>query len=71
MPLKKCSKDGKEGWKYGDNGYCYTGKNAKKDAIKQGYSYEPEKVKKYLSKSTEFSYQDLLDIFFSNPENND
>lgn len=35
MPLKKCVVDGKSGWKYGDNGHCYPGKNGKKEAIKQ------------------------------------
>lgn len=36
MPLKKCSKDGESGWKYGDSGTCYTGPDGKKKAIKQG-----------------------------------
>ena len=36
MPLKRCTKDGKSGWKYGDEGACYTGPDAKKKAIKQG-----------------------------------
>jgi hypothetical protein len=36
MPVKKCQSKGKTGWKYGDTGKCYTGKDAKKKAIKQG-----------------------------------
>jgi hypothetical protein len=24
MPVKECSSDGKLGYKYGDDGYCYT-----------------------------------------------
>jgi len=36
MPVQKCSKDGKSGFKYGKSGKCYTGKGAKKKAIKQG-----------------------------------
>jgi hypothetical protein len=40
MPLKRCTttEDGKtkNGWKYGDQGKCYTGPGAKKKAIKQG-----------------------------------
>lgn len=36
MPVKKCQSKGKSGWKYGDSGKCYTGKDAKKKAIKQG-----------------------------------
>lgn len=46
MPLKKCSKDGKSGWKYGDSGHCYTGPGAKKKAIKQGIAIDgPEGFK--------------------------
>lgn len=36
MPVKKCNKDGKSGYKWGDQGRCYTGPGAKKKAIKQG-----------------------------------
>lgn len=36
MPIKKCQVKGKSGFKYGDSGKCYTGKNGKKKAIKQG-----------------------------------
>lgn len=36
MPLKRCSSEGKSGWKYGNSGHCYTGPGAKKKAIKQG-----------------------------------
>lgn len=44
MPLMKCRKDDKPGWKYGDSGVCYTYKAgnekseaaAKLKAIKQG-----------------------------------
>jgi len=46
----QCQKDGKPGWKWGHNGACYTGPDAKQKAIKQGYAFEPEKVKKEQSK---------------------
>lgn len=44
MPVKKCEKDGKPGYKYGDEGKCYTyekgneeeRKKAKEKAFKQG-----------------------------------
>lgn len=39
MPLKRCTTNGKPGWKYGDVGKCYPagkGKTGKKKAIKQG-----------------------------------
>lgn len=46
MPLKKCSSGGKSGWKWGDQGKCYIGKNGKKLAIKQGIAIEgPDKFK--------------------------
>ena len=44
MPVKKCSSDGESGYKWGNKGTCYTGKDAKKNAIKQGIAIEgPEK----------------------------
>lgn len=40
MPVKKCSKGGKSGSKYGDSGKCYTGKDSKEKAKKQGQAIE-------------------------------
>lgn len=41
MPLKRC---GNKGWKWGNSGHCYEGKEGKKMAIKQGIAIEgPEK----------------------------
>ena len=49
MPLKRCSDNGKSGWKWGDQGKCYTGKEGKNQAIKQGISIEgPEKFAKIM-----------------------
>lgn len=36
MPVKKCSKGGKSGHKYGSSGKCYTVSNSKQKAAKQG-----------------------------------
>lgn len=36
MPIKQCSIKGKSGYKFGDNGRCYTGENAKARAEEQG-----------------------------------
>lgn len=33
MPVKKCSKDGKSGKKYGDEGKCYTGSGVQSKAV--------------------------------------
>jgi hypothetical protein len=35
MPIKPCSKNGKEGYKWGDSGTCYTGKNGRAQAGRQ------------------------------------
>jgi len=35
MPLPRCTLDGKSGWKWGDEGQCYTGPNGKEKAIRQ------------------------------------
>ena len=35
MPVKRCTKDGKKGWQYG-NQKCFTGKDAKRRAHEQG-----------------------------------
>ena len=44
MPLKKCSENKQSGWKWGDQGKCYTGPEGKKQAIRQGVAIEgPEK----------------------------
>lgn len=36
MPIKSCQINGEDGWKYGDAGTCYPGKEGKKKAIAQG-----------------------------------
>jgi hypothetical protein len=35
LPLIKCEKNNEKGYKWGESGNCYIGKNAKKEAIKQ------------------------------------
>jgi len=35
MPIKSCIVDGKSGFKFGESGTCYIGKDAKKKALKQ------------------------------------
>jgi len=52
MPLKKCSDNQKSGWKWGDQGKCYTGKDGKKKAIKQGIAIEGPK--KFQEKASSF-----------------
>ena len=66
MPLKKCSVDGKGGWKWGDQGHCYPGKEGKKKAIKQGIAVEgPEKFAQIASENIEdYDGIDLYSVAF-------
>ena len=43
MPLKKCQKNGKQGWKWGDEGECYIGPSGKNKATRQGIAIEISK----------------------------
>ena len=52
MPIKRCSSDGKSGYKWGDSGHCYTGKDGREKARKQGISIEVSKQK--AGKPSEF-----------------
>lgn len=36
MPVKRCQKSGRPGYKFGDAGKCFTGPNAKAMAAEQG-----------------------------------
>ena len=67
MPIKTCSADGKSGYKYGDSGHCYTGKDAKKKAIKQGLAIHykqgtMDKFEKEMKSSGSLSKSDLEEI---------
>ncbi len=54
MPLKRCTKDGKQGWKWGERGKCYTGKEGKKKAIRQGIRIEgPTRFKEIMEEEKE------------------
>lgn len=46
MPLKRCTKKGKKGWKWGDQGTCYVGKNGKKKAQQQMRAIKANKGEK-------------------------
>jgi hypothetical protein len=43
MPIKSCELNGKKGFKWGDEGKCYTGPDAKKKALEQGIAIEGDK----------------------------
>jgi len=46
MPVKSCTKNGKSGKKWGNKGKCYTGKNAKSKAARQGRAIKANQNKK-------------------------
>jgi len=52
MPLMRCQLNGKNGWKWGKNGKCYTGPDAKRRAMAQAIAIGEGKVpKKEITKS--------------------
>ena len=53
MPLKKCSSDGKSGWKWENSGKCYVGPGGKKKAIKQGLSYDQKAFSQEIASALE------------------
>lgn len=64
MPLKRCQDGGKDGWKWGDQGHCYTDKEAKQKAIKQGLVIEgPEKFAEIMKRESEKVKSDIEEYF--------
>jgi|TARA_R110000824_G_scaffold28482_1_gene95647 hypothetical protein len=65
MPLKKCTTDNKNGYKWGNEGTCYPGPEGKKKAIKQGLAIEgPEKFsqKALVESYIYFNKQDIKTV---------
>ena len=56
MPVKECQIGGKSGFKWGDEGKCYTGPDAKKKAIAQGIAIEGG----FETKKISFDYDETL-----------
>ena len=56
MPLKRCQINNQKGWKWGDEGKCYVGPDAKEKALKQGRAigdYELESYDDYPKSASE------------------
>lgn len=51
MPIKECQIDGVSGFKWGDQGKCYTGPDAKKKAMIQGIAASRNGAKENKLKS--------------------
>lgn len=66
MPLMRCQADGKDGWKWGSSGKCYTGPEGKGKAKKQGRAIEREKHMN--GQLSEESPADLADLYVDEAE---
>jgi len=56
MPLKRCQENNQQGWKWGDEGKCYVGPDAKEKALQQGRAigdYELETYNDYPKSASE------------------
>jgi len=45
MPVQRCIKNGKKGWRWGKHGKCYLGSNGKQKALKQGKAIHASKYR--------------------------
>ena len=67
MPLKKCSENGKSGgWKWGNQGKCYFGPDAKKKAIKQGYAEDPKHFNQIMKNESSIHTDLIKEIISDN-----
>lgn len=46
MPLMRCQKNGKKGWKFGQGGSCFIGPGAREKARKQGVAIKISQQKR-------------------------
>ena len=60
MPIQTCIKGEKVGFKFGDNGHCYIGPNARQQAAKQGAAIEISKHSK--GEASNENFQELISI---------
>lgn len=67
IPVKRCQKNGKSGWKWGDEGKCYVGEGAKEKALAQGRAIkarEEDNMSKYLVKSQDEELRYTLGVAY-------
>lgn len=61
MPIKQCQVNGKSGWKWGNEGKCYTGPGGKEKAIAQAIaviSSNPKDIANFESNKVSVDYDD-------------
>lgn len=59
MPLKRCQIEGKDGWKWGDEGKCFTGPDGKRKAIAQAIaiiSKNPKDINEFAANIISVDY---------------
>ena len=56
MPIMKCQKKKKKGFKFGDEGFCYTDSKARTKARKQGVAIKMSQIRK----STFDPFEDII-----------
>jgi hypothetical protein len=64
MPIVRCNKNGKSGWKYQNTNTCYVGPGAKKKAIKQGVAIELSRKRQFEGSAhfdSIYAEQDFID----------
>ena len=57
MPAESCIRNGNKGVKWGAEGFCYTGPNAKEKALRQGRAIEASKAKRDHYYNTQLLYR--------------
>lgn len=62
MPVKRCQRDGKPGWKWGDQGYCYIGSDARERALAQGRAIQANRGKD-IDDLPEETVKEMVDNF--------
>lgn len=60
MPLEKCSANGTSGFRWGQQGKCYTGPGAKKKAIRQGLAEGNGKLEAFVKELDDNDYNELV-----------
>jgi len=64
MPLERCTKNGKRGWRWGPNGTCYIGPGARAKAQRQGRAIKAESETAAIPSGMERQQEDtMLDAY--------
>jgi hypothetical protein len=57
MPIQKCTNKGKSGYRWGQQGHCYTGPGARAKALRQGRAIE-------VNKGRAEAYLAMIDLLY-------